>query len=81
MIVHAYGIETNSWLGKSLELHVEPVPFQGRMFDAIRVRVPLSQPAAAPQSAAVTQSAPAPAVTSAPTQPGPTEIVEDDIDF
>ena len=54
MIAHIYGNSTDAWLGKPIQLHVEPVAFQGKIVDAIRVRVPtapaapVAQPVAAP---------------------------------
>lgn len=40
MIAHFYGPETDDWMGRQIGLHVEPVSFQGRIVDAIRVAVP-----------------------------------------
>ena len=71
MIAHTYGPETDTWLGKPIELHVEPVQFQGRVVDAIRVRVP--QQALAPQPTAV------PVQPSA--QPAAESFHNDTVDF
>lgn len=40
------GSETDAWIGHTLELFPQRVPFQSRMVDAIRVRVVLPQTAA-----------------------------------
>jgi len=39
IVSHSLGKETGNWLGKKIELRAEPVPFQGRIVDSIRVRV------------------------------------------
>ncbi len=49
-----YGRETDDWIGKDIEVYPDQVEFQGRMVEAIRVRVP----AKPPQSKAVVQSVP-----------------------
>jgi len=38
MIAHAHGNDTDRWPGKCVELRCEPVAFQGKVVDAIRVR-------------------------------------------
>lgn len=40
LIAHAFGTETDNWRGKAIELYSEPVSMQGRIVDAIRVRMP-----------------------------------------
>lgn len=45
VIAHYYGQDTDQWPGREVELYTEMVPFQGRMVNALRVRVP---PANAP---------------------------------
>jgi hypothetical protein len=39
LIIHSLGDDTDRWVGQKLELRAEPVSFQGRVVDAIRVRV------------------------------------------
>ena len=39
MITHSYGPETDNWIGKAIELRCEPVAFQGKIVDSIRVAV------------------------------------------
>ena len=63
MISHIYGPETDAWLDKPIQLYVEPVSFQGRIVDAIRVRAPA--PPAATQPMPATPAAP-PAPKQAP---------------
>lgn len=48
MTAHLYGRETDQWVGKTLELHKEPVSLQGRVVDAIRVRAPQARASAGP---------------------------------
>ena len=50
MVASHFGSETNTWIGKTIELYPDKVPFQGQIVDAIRVRVPVppAQPAATP---------------------------------
>lgn len=73
LLVDAYGDETSQWHGRPIELYPARVQFQGRMVDAIRVRVPappLHQPApgaAAPAQQPAVQ--PDQAAAQAPTQP------------
>lgn len=54
MIAASYTEETDNWIGKVIELHAEKVGFQGKIVDALRVRIPapaaVAQPAAAPAS-------------------------------
>jgi len=38
-IAFAYGSETDDWAGKEITLKAEPVDFQGRMVEAIRVKM------------------------------------------
>ena len=40
MIAHDYGREIDDWVGKTIECYKDAVPYQGRIVDAIRVRVP-----------------------------------------
>lgn len=44
LIAHAYGEDTDEWIGKPLELFPTIVEFQGRDVAAIRVRVPRLKP-------------------------------------
>jgi hypothetical protein len=85
MIAHNYSNETDSWLGKPVELHVEPVQFQGRVVDAIRVRIPTPaaqtvQPAQAQPAEAAAPVAAAP-VQTAPAANAPEALFNDDVDF
>ena len=69
MIAHTLGPETDAWMGKTLQLYVEPVSFQGRIVDAIRVR--MAPEVAAPQAAPAVPSPPAPRqAPPAPREPG-----------
>ena len=82
MIAHTYSNETDSWLGKQVELHVEPVQFQGRVVDAIRVRVPDQPVTPAAQPVPQAPEVPAQAITQpASVQPAPEPFHNDDIDF
>jgi len=38
MIAHTYGDETDAWVGQTITLYTEPVSFQGRIVDSIRMR-------------------------------------------
>ncbi len=40
----SYGRETDDWIGKDIEVYPDQVEFQGRMVEAIRVRVPAKPP-------------------------------------
>ena len=56
MIAASFGDEAYNWKGKTIELYPDKVSFQGRIVDALRVRIPVppvtaadpAQPAAAP---------------------------------
>jgi len=51
LISVAYGDDTEDWAGREIILYSTPVSFQGRMVDAIRVRlVPTAKPNRAPVS-------------------------------
>ncbi len=52
VIVNSYGDESDHWTGKPIQLFSAQVSFQGRMVDAIRVRIPQQQTQAAPSAAA-----------------------------
>ena len=43
MIAGAYGDETGAWEGKPLEVYPDKTPFQGKIVDCIRVRIPAPQ--------------------------------------
>ncbi len=49
-LAHGYGTNTDAWIGRPIEARKEPVPFGGRIVDAIRVRgvaaAPVQQPVA-----------------------------------
>ena len=64
MIAHTLGPETDAWMGHTIQLFVEPVSFQGRIVDAIRVRT-------APPAAAAPVTAPPVAEPPAPKQAPP----------
>lgn len=51
-LVSAFGDDTDSWVGRSVELFTMPVNFNGRTFDGIRVRPAAAAPVAAPAPAA-----------------------------
>jgi hypothetical protein len=69
LIAHSMGNETDAWVGRQLELYKEPVSFQGRIVDAIRVRV---------QAAPVAQPAPPQPVPQPVTQPAAAETFHND---
>ena len=62
MIKNSYGEDVNSWIGKRVELHSEPVSFQGRVVNAIRIRIPAPPqgPPASAETVAASQSPTAP---------------------
>lgn len=89
-LVDAYGDETSQWRGRPIELYPARVQFQGRMVDAIRVRVPappLHQPApgaaapAQPQQPAMQPNQAASMAAQAPAQPAADQPFDDDIPF
>lgn len=46
-IAHAYGTDTDDWIGKEIVLFVDQVDFKGELVDAIRIRTkkpPAPQP-------------------------------------
>lgn len=47
-ITQSYGKETDDWIGKDIEVYPDQVEFQGRMVEAIRVRVPARPPQGKP---------------------------------
>ena len=49
-IAALYGDDTDDWSGQRVQLLSVPVEYQGKMVDAIRVRVRQAKPAAKPQS-------------------------------
>jgi hypothetical protein len=55
-LVSAFGDDTDSWIGQSVELFTVPVNFNGRTYDGVRVRAVTESLSS--QLAAVTQSAP-----------------------
>lgn len=72
VLASIHGPETDQWVGRSIDLRVEKVSFQGQMMDGIRV-------APATQTAATTPATPA---TPEPTAPAaPAYDVEDDVPF
>ena len=58
MIAAFYGTETSAWTGQQIELYSEPVAFQGRIVDSIRVRRPVAAAAQAVAPVAVSPAAP-----------------------
>ncbi len=46
-IAHAYGTDTDGWIGKEIQLFVDQVDFKGEIVDAIRIRT--KKPAPVPQ--------------------------------
>ena len=70
MIAHIYGPETDAWIDKHIQLYVEPVSFQGRIVDAIRVRAPAPPAATQPMIDGTQVHAAPPAPKQAPPAPG-----------
>ena len=58
ILAASFSPETDGWIGKQIELYPDKVSFQGRIVDAVRVRVPVPA-AAAPAQPATAQPAPA----------------------
>ena len=52
-IAHAYGTNTDGWIGKELTLFTDLVDFQGKAVEAIRVRAKKTAPAPQQRTAAV----------------------------
>jgi len=75
MIASYYGDETDAWAGAVIELYPDKVPFQGRIVDALRVRVPNPGQVAAQQ-----QPNPAPPEPEKD-DPGPSGPFPDDPDI
>lgn len=77
MLAHIYGNNTDAWLNRPIELHAEPVSFQGKIVNAIRVRMsqqPVAQVQAAPVAPVMQPQAPAmqpAAVVAQPVAPQP----------
>jgi hypothetical protein len=44
----SFGDETDSWAGKSVQIFVEPVMFQGKRVDGLRLRAPAAAAAPSP---------------------------------
>ena len=61
IIAAAFGPETNNWIGRTIELFPDQVPFRGQVVPAIRVRI--TAPAAPPSPE------PAPVETQPPSLP------------
>jgi hypothetical protein len=57
MIAHLHGEDYSTWGGKALHLVSEPVSFQGKVVDSIRVKPPVAAAQGVPQP---TQAPPAP---------------------
>lgn len=55
-IAHAYGTNTDGWIGREIIVYPEHVEFQGNLVEAIRVRAPIkkAEPAGNGNSAFVT---------------------------
>lgn len=68
ILANSLGRDTDSWLGKQIELHVEPTQFQGRIVDSIRVRMPAApaQPMAQAEPVEPLQQSEAATVSSNP---------------
>jgi hypothetical protein len=77
MIAHSYGKDTDGWVTRQVELRAEPVAFQGRIVNSIRVRV-VQPPAASPVVPPMTAPIPPPVV--APTALSGVSIVDDAFD-
>ncbi len=71
VLASIHGPETDQWIGRSIDLRVEKVSFQGQMMDGVRV-------APATQTAATTPATPEPTPTATT---APAFEVEDDVPF
>jgi hypothetical protein len=89
IISEMYGYETDDWVGKKITIHPARVEFQGRIVDAIRVRLVavqqqrISQPIKAPPAASVNgarQGLPPATVTDVSIDQ-PVEFIDDQIPF
>jgi len=77
MIAELHGPDTDSWVGKTIAVGSEKVPFRGDIVDAIRVRGTVPQAAAAPaapaapaaQPQAPAEAPPAPVADAPPYNP------------
>ncbi len=67
------GPETNNWVGKTIDLRVEKVSFQGSMVDGVRVAPPAGNTAQPVQ--------PQPRAKKQAQKPEPTWVEEDDVPF
>lgn len=65
------GAETDNWIGKTIDLRVEKVSFQGSMVDGVRVAPP----------AATAQQAQQPRAKKQAKKPEPQWVEEDDVPF
>jgi hypothetical protein len=97
MLAAAYGDDTAAWIGQAIEVWAEPVQFQGKIVQGVKVAASLLRPQAAaiplagpasPNGAAPSSTAPAaPAPSSAapppggPTWSGPGSDLDDEIPF
>jgi hypothetical protein len=74
-IAQAFGVDSNSWLGRQLEVHKDMTQFQGKTMPCVRVRIPMQPPEPmqyAPQPvAAPSQYAPQPVAAPQPVQYAP----------
>ncbi len=70
-IAGAYGVNSQAWIGRPLELYRDQTQFQGRIVPCIRVRIPQQPAAAAPQMPVQPAAAPvAPPAPAAQPQAG-----------
>lgn len=74
-IAHAYGDETDDWIGQEIELYTAMVQFQSQMVEAIRVRVPRRKP-----QQTIT-SGPEQLRAAKPSQGSSAALADDDIPF
>lgn len=77
-IMNSYGPDTNNWAGAEIELFPAEVDFQGKMVQAVRVRVPPRQPA---QATAARPTQPAQQRQAVQTAPQSEPPFDDDIPF
>ncbi len=82
-IAEIWGPETDAWIGGELEIFSMKVPYQGKLTDGLRVRVPTKRPAQrapAPQAMTDYREA-AQIVDRPPPQKEYEEILDDEIPF
>jgi hypothetical protein len=77
ILASAYGDETDAWIGRQIEVWAEPVSYQGRIVQGIRLAPQIAGNGAAPQP-----GAPMPGMLAMPVAPqSAPPLVDDDIPF